>query len=484
MGLPTTDGLARRDFLRRGTAGLLGALALAAEEAKDKEFRLATFSCDITPPIGHPLIAGWLPAVRKVDDPLRALGVVLLGIGRPVVLCALDWCGLGNEAFAAWQKALAESVETSPERVAIHCLHQHDAPLVDLEARRLLEAAKAPPMFDLTYFNRVVRQTAEAARTALAKSRPLTHYGVGQAKVERVAVNRRVRRPDGKVINRSKPSDPGGDDPEGVIDPWLKTLSFYNGEQPLAALHYYAVHPISYYGEGSVSSEFVGLARQKRQEDDPKVFQVYFTGAAGNLNASKYNDWKHDKRPLLRDRVYQAMKAAWQATRRHPLTGWEWRTEATRFPPRREKTFSVEASRKVLEDPQKRLPQRGHAALCLAWLKRIERPIALSCLDLGAALVVHLPGEPFVEYQLKAQELRKDAFVCLAGYGDYGPMYIPTDKAYQEGGYELTVAHEGPSEELLYRKLARLLQGTTREDTSSTKRPNDARGHGGVWVGR
>ncbi|HEY7423532.1 MAG TPA: hypothetical protein VH682_04750 [Gemmataceae bacterium] len=447
----------RRDFLR-GAAGLLAALGLAAEKAKDKEFRLATFSCDITPPIGHPLIAGWLPAVRTVDDPLRALGIVLLGAGRPVVLCALDWCGVGNEAFAVWQKTLAEAVDSVPERVALQCLHQHDAPLVDLEARRLLEAAKAPSMFDLKFFHSVVRQTAEAARTSLAKARPLTHFGIGQAKVERVTTNRRVKRPDGKVINRSKPSDPGSEEPEGVIDPWLKTLSFYSGERPLAALHYYAVHPISYYGEGNVSSEFVGLARQKRQEDDPRVFQVYFTGCAGNLNASKYTDWKHDKRPLLRDRVYEAMKAAWQATQRHPLTGWEWRTEAIQFPPRREKEFSVEESRKILEDPKQRLIPRGHAALCLAWLKRIERPILLNCLDLGKALVVHLPGEPFVEYQLKAQELRRDAFVCVAGYGDYGPMYIPTDSAYREGAYEPTVAHEGPSEQLLYRKLAVLLR--------------------------
>ena len=49
---------------------------------------------------------------------------------------------------------------------------------------------------------------------------------------------------------------------------------------------------------------------------------------------------------------------------------------------------------------------------------------------------VHLPGEPFIEYQLKAQQARKDAFVCVAGYGDGGMGYIPTRAAYAEGGYE------------------------------------------------
>jgi hypothetical protein len=72
--------------------------------------------------------------------------------------------------------------------------------------------------------------------------------------------------------------------------------------------------------------------------------------------------------------------------------------------------------------------------------------------------VLHLPGEPFIEYQLKAQELAKDRFVCVAGYGDGGPGYIPTDHAYLEGGYEPTVALAAPCEEMLYKAMAKVLK--------------------------
>ena len=58
------------------------------------------------------------------------------------------------------------------------------------------------------------------------------------------------------------------DEPEGLIDPWLKTISFWDREKPLAALHYYATHPMSHYGGGHVSSDFVGLARKQRQKVD------------------------------------------------------------------------------------------------------------------------------------------------------------------------------------------------------------------------
>jgi hypothetical protein len=73
--------------------------------------------------------------------------------------------------------------------------------------------------------------------------------------------------------------------------------------------------------------------------------------------------------------------------------------------------------------------------------------------------VLHLPGEPFIEYQLKAQGLRKDDFVCVAGYGDDGPGYLPTKIGYWEGGYEPTVALSAPeSEEILHGALTKILR--------------------------
>ena len=83
------------------------------------ELHLASFACDVTPPEDHPLCGGWILPVRGVDDPLRALGVVLLGMGKPVVLCAVDWVGIRNEAFRTWRKALADAAHTTPEHTAI-----------------------------------------------------------------------------------------------------------------------------------------------------------------------------------------------------------------------------------------------------------------------------------------------------------------------------------------------------------------------------
>src|ERR1700681_2849135 len=135
------------------------------------DLHLATFSCDVSPPLGHPLCGGWIEPVRAVDDPLRAVGVVLLGAGAPAVLCAVDWCGLRNDAHLAWRQALAKAAHTTPERVAVQCVHQHNAPFADLEAQRLLDALEgAPPSLDRKFFDQAVQKTADALLAGLKKT--------------------------------------------------------------------------------------------------------------------------------------------------------------------------------------------------------------------------------------------------------------------------------------------------------------------------
>jgi hypothetical protein len=421
---------------------------------------LATFSCDVTPPLGHPLCGGWIEPVRAIDDPLRALGVVLLGPASPIVLCAVDWCGIRNDAHLDFCKALARAAHTTPERIALQSVHPHNAPFADTGAEKLLQAAKGPTSLDLKFFQKTIDRVADAVKAALARTTPFTHIGIGQAKVEQVASNRRILGADGKVkyVRYSSTKDEKiRAEPEGLIDPWLKTLSFWNGKKPLAALHYYATHPMSSYGDGRVTSDFCGLARDARAKEEDKAFQVYFTGCAGNITAGKYNDGSKANRAILRDRIHSAMKSAWKATTRRAVDTWSWRVEPFKPAARKEKSFGEAESRKALEDALAAKAKRGNAAFQLAWLARLDRPINVTVLDLGRALVLHLPGEPFIEYQLAAQQLRKDRFVCVAGYGDGGPGYIPTDRAFFEGGYEPTVALNAPCEKQLKAAMAKAL---------------------------
>src|SRR5262245_46271501 len=298
-------------------AGLIAIAGVSRADAvaSNTQFRLAWFRADVTVPMGHRLM-GILPVrAARVADPLEARGFVLLGVDAPIVWVAVDWCEIRNEAHDRWREVLASAAGTDPSQVIVTCLHQHDAPVADLTAQRLLdEVGLAKQLCDPEFTEVAVQRVAQALRGCLSSARRVTHMGVGQGIVHDVASNRRVVLADGKVAF-TRGSNSGGDRfmreaPDGLIDPCLRTVSFWDGEHPLLALHSYATHPMSYYGRGEVSADFVGLARRLRQQDDPQVFQIYANGCAGDVTAGKYNDGSPENRPILAKRLHAAMQDA------------------------------------------------------------------------------------------------------------------------------------------------------------------------------
>jgi hypothetical protein len=418
---------------------ILAALLFACNsiEAQDRGNRLAHFSVDVTPPLGHPLMGGGIAPAQRVDDPLFAHGFVLLGDHKPVVVVAVDWCEIRNAAYERWREVLAQAAGTEKERVLVAALHQHDAPIADLAAQRLLDEHKAKgSICDLAFHERTVQRVATALKNSLKETRRITHLGVGQAKVDRVASNRRYHGTDGKPrFDRMSATRAAAirDAEMGLIDPWLKTLSFWDGEQPILALSAYATHPMSYYGKGGVSADFVGLARKRRQSDDPKVVQIYVSGCSGNVTAGKYNDGAVENRAILADRIYDGMVRAWQSTKRMPLPELKFRTTKLRLEPRDDAGFAVKDLQKRLTSDTKPFGQ-CLAALGLSWRQRADAgaTIDVPALDWGGAVLVLMPAESYVEFQLAAQKLRPNDFVLVAGYGECAPGYIPTEKHIAE----------------------------------------------------
>ncbi|MCI0462237.1 MAG: hypothetical protein L0Z62_35235 [Gemmataceae bacterium] len=446
----------------------LAVLPLLTVPARAGEpLRLAIFQADITPPLGTPLCDALVQPAREIVDPLSARGVVLLPPGqKPIVLCALDWVGIGNSGYDTFREELAKAAGTTRERVAVHCLHQHDAPGCDFQADEVLRPlGLGGKLFDPVFARKAIGNVAAAVREALKKPATVTHVGTGKARVEQVASNRRVMGPDGKVkyVRYSATKDPKiRAEPEGLIDPYVHVLGFWDGERPLAVLTYYATHPQSYYGKGGVSCDFPGLARGLRDRELPGPMHVHFNGAGGNVTAGKYNDGAPANRPVLAQRLAKGMKEAFAAIKKAPLKGSEveWRVAPIALP--LSKLYSVKALKAQVADEKLKELERLRAARNLVWARRCEsgEKIEITCLRIGPAYVLHLPGELFVEYQLAAQKMRAGEPVLMAAYGDYGPGYIGLAGSYSQGGYETgPVSRVGPGvEEALMRALRELLR--------------------------
>jgi hypothetical protein len=415
------------------------------------KLQAAAFSCDITPPLGSPLPECKPPVAASADIPLLAKGVVISDGSTRYVLCSLDYCELRTGAHDLFRRATANALGVNELQIEVHSIHPHDAPLYDTQAELFAEMVPSPPhTTDLAFIAIAAERVAAAAHEALQRLQPLTHVACGKGKVEKFASNRRVPLPDGKIgIRLSHCNDPVLiAAPEGLIDPWMRTITLLNRQHPIARLHYYASHPQSYYGQGHMNPDTTGIARERLDKEEG-IPQIYFNGCAGNIAAGKYNDGSHPMRMVLAGRLYDGMKAAIKASGKPQPATLSWKTGDVRFVPRQEADFSEEHFRKVLADPQQTYIVRMAASLALAWYERLKiRPtVDITSYRLGPATILHLPGEAFVEYQLFAQSVRPNDFVAVAAYGELGTGYICTDKAFAEGGYEPTASFVGPPSE-------------------------------------
>ena len=418
-------------------------LALVAVDARAVDLRIATFKLDVTPLVGSPLCDALVPPATGVNDPLSARGIVLQADAEPpIVLVAVDWVGIGNEGHDAWREAIAAACGTQRDRVCVHALHQHDAPGCDFLADRIAaEAGLAGQEFPVEFARDAIKRAAAAAADARSKLQPVTHVGWGKGRVEKVASNRRILDEHGKVqfMRMTACRNPEiRAFPEGTIDPFVRLVSFWNNDRPIAVLSYYATHPQSYYGTGKVSADFIGMARDEREVEEGAGLHMHFNGAGGNIGAGKYNDGSPENRPVLAGRLAEGMKRAWDDTQKLAVDDldFDWTTRELRLP--LSELYDEAERTATMHDTAEPILHRVKAARDIAWARRVReaRTITAARLRLGPIEILHLPGELFVEYQLAAQDLHPESFVCVAAYGDYGPGYIGTADAYAQGGYE------------------------------------------------
>jgi hypothetical protein len=432
----------------------------AVPSSAAEPLRVATFCCDVTPPLGEPMFS--CDDLKTVEQPLLAKGIVIESGGERYVLCAVDYCQLCDSSHDGWRKTIAAAAGAKLAHVAVQCVHQHTAPLVDRDAQKLLaEAGLASAHVDPKALDEIETRLAAAVRSAVEHFEPFDRIGTGQAKVERVASSRRIPDAGGNILVRfSYCRDPAiRAMPEGRIDPYLKTITLARGDRPLVRLHYYATHPQSKYGDHRASSDFPGHARETLQKKEG-VFQIYFTGCGGDITVGKYNDATTECSAELATRLLAGMEASVAATSFAPAGPIRWRTYPLALPRRADKGYNLADCLARLKDP-KVLPvvRLYGGAVRVAFHERAGQPIELSSLEMGNVHIVHLPGEPLVDFQFFAQKLRPAEFVAVAGYGDCGPGYICPAKACRDGGYEPSDSCVTPAAEELMKKAITALLG-------------------------
>lgn len=289
-------------------------------------------------------------------------------------------------------------------------------------------------------------------------------YACGEAPV---GINRRERKPDGRIeIGRN---------PEGPRDRSVQVVSVLAEEDGsrIATLVNYACHGTVLGPDNLlVSADWIGFMRQE-VEARLGGLTLFLQGAAADINPDMYWEDAHaferaaEQGRQVAQAVLDALTAGSQLLRGTPLR--LARTEVwlptvvraeTPRPPR-----SYRRPLLALAD----LPgfMAIFADLLLAqrypWKSRIEAregfwsvPMRISAVRLGDLALVTYAAETFTEIGMKVKALSPARHTLFASVTDGCVSYLATEEAHSEGGYEVEIAplayrYPGPFQSLCER---------------------------------
>ncbi len=425
----------------------------------------------ITPPPGTPM-AGYYHArgSQDVHDDLFARALVLERDGAKAAIVSLDVITTTPALVVEARKQIESDPGIPGDCVLLAATHTHTGPVIS--GRGQYDKAVGGESDPATAYNAALpAKIAEAVRHAHAALAPAT-CSAAAGREESIAFNRRFHMKDGSVGWNPGKLNPNIVRPAGPIDPGVQAVWFEAGKKPAAVCVNYAVH-LDNVGGQAVSADLpFTLSRCLADVQGPGLVTLFQNGCCGDINhidvawgaPQKGHENAARMGIILAAEVLRMLPGAKPAGE-GPLRGCR---EIVKLPlpevddAMRERAKAVKARLAEGSEPKPRFMEQVEAFKALDVLAREGRPVEaeVQVVALGPDVAwVGLPGEVFVELGISirhASPFRHTLVVELAN-GSIG--YIPTQRAYAEGNYEVVSARVGEgSGELLVAAAQRMLK--------------------------
>jgi neutral ceramidase len=398
---------------------------------------------------------------RVAIDPLYAKVLILEQDGRKMCILSADINSIDTRCRDEL-RAVAAECGIAPQAVMCHALQNHSCPQLGY-AKTTMEFFREPAAFwaeltsgDDAYREYAMERMCQAIRDANAALAPA---GIGAASgVEgRVAFNRRMITKDGSV---SMPLFMDRADYrylEGPIDPELGVVCIRGQSlQPLAMLVNYTAHPVNLHPkrmEYVISADWPGaLSRELKSIYGDACTPLVLNGACGNINP--WDPWDPD---FVRDhkRMGKLLAGTAELTIDEILyednVTLDWATRDLQLPWDDDPAQGLpECLAFIKKHPEPVWADETHTAVDPQWVNaawRVEThrlaeagamsPYEIQVLRINDVAIVALPGEPFVEAGLEIKLASPAALTYVVHMPTWPDgSYLPTQRAYANGGYE------------------------------------------------
>lgn len=406
--------------------------ALAAAPAPGTGWRAGAASVDITP--AYPVrLSGYgsrTAETQKVLRPIHANALVVQWQkDAPAVIVTVDNCGVPAYLRADVLERLATAgTPVAAERLALHSTHTHCAPMLRGVLPCLFGAeltAEESERID-QYTEELTQKIVAVVQTATTKMEAARlDWGSGKAYF---AFNRRLPSPTGfqNSLNYS-----------GATDRALPVLRVKSadGSRLLATHASYACHCTT-LGENEIHGDWAGLAQAEMELRFPGSVCLIAIGCGADQNPYP----RREPRFVMQHGVETAKQIVSVINKpMQAVTGpLNCATQEVLLPYDKLPTQAEWEARATDKNKWVAHHARKHLAV-LAQGGKIDHalPYMVQVWHYGDTLLtINLPGEVVVDYSLRFKKEFDYARTWVNGYTNDVPCYIPSQRVWEEGGYE------------------------------------------------
>ncbi len=411
---------------------------------------------DVTPPLGTLVCGYYEERVSKgVLDPIELNAIAFGNETDTAILITADFTGMTMARITPVRARIAEATGVPADRILITSLHQHTTIYVGDE---IGDAEDFAIVRDEDYLNLLYRKFCDVAKMAVDDMAPARVFGAEKQALEPLAFTRRYVMADGVV--RTNPDTRKHGTPVRHAEPSdnaVRLLRFVREGARDVVLVNFSTHPDVVGGE-HFCADWPGFVRRFVEEDHPDTLCISTVGCQGDSNHLNFFKEPKDRivggkgithaahmgrviadtvKQLLTgeltehtgEDVFGGVRLIYNRTN---TSGIEYFDEAERF---------IADYKAGLHCPTEHVTDISYAMRVQRLLTApIYRAVPVTLLRLGDVCFVGFGGEPFTNYGTAAREIAGDKTVictcCANGYEGY----LPTAKAFAEGGYEINTS--------------------------------------------
>jgi len=360
---------------------------------------------DITPPLEVGLLTssvkGEYDAFESVRLPLKARVLVLRSAHEMVAIVSLDLLALNDTSVGGWQdfkKGMSDMI--AADKIVLTCTHTHSAPeSVALSGLYLTGEYR-------TWLSRVQRVVREGIGQAVKGLRPCT-ISFAAALLNGYSLQRRIPVAGGVVMSDAVQPISKELMDRGPVDRRVHTVRLKElGGEGIATLVHAICHPVHEMCLPHISSEFPGEMCLELERSLGNGLPLFLNGAAGDTNP-----------PTVSLGPAYARKHGQALARIAEMADGDAAVDTAVF---------------KFAHQEIQLLVRKEAGVT----NKFDALARLSAIRIGSLAVLFLPGEPFVETALAIERSSPFEHTIVVGFCENNIGYIPTDAAFEQGGYE------------------------------------------------